>query len=297
MIDAKDRFCVELGFEITKNTTIKSLIDQGLVEKEVLSVCDSHGEFLAVASYIFYGKVYYSKCPQCEKKREEEKIQAEKDREDKDREDKRLHYLNALKYRGCDAQYIKMIANGERPSTNTQFFNLRLAQSDLSVASLLSLNEKQNDFSITDDVVIFGGCGIGKSFFAYNLVNVGLKINKRYICKEMSEISSIYRNGMDNGGFRTTNSVENLKHFLEDIDCLIVDEVDTCLSTKDSRDLEAISHIIKICKFEGKRLIIIGNCNIKEFASALEPKIRSRLVSSLRISGWDLEDLRRTNEI
>lgn len=272
--------------------SIPTLIEAKIInEKEIIQCPNNHGEYEAVPLYPFFSSIVYSSCPKCEeeraKKREEEAIIKREEEAISAKEQR----LRILRDRGCDAHYIRLIQNGGEIKKDTEFFNKQLAGREEKVRDLLEYSNDLQDFKLNQNLIILGACGVGKSYLAYSLIDTAREHGLIYKCKEMSEIVSLYRNG-EGEGFRNLNSIENLKGLINGLHCLIIDEVDTSLK-KESKDAESLSAIIRLCNFEGVRLIIMGNCNRKEFEEFLEEKIKSRLAGSIVISGWGFDDLRK----
>lgn len=273
------------------NQSIESLVKAGILKAEEEILCpNDHGIYKATPAYQFCSSVIYTSCPKCEeerlKRREEESIKKAQEKKNFLQEQR----LRVLKDRGCDAHYIARVKNGEEIIKDTEFFKKKIAGMDENVCDLLDFSNDLQDFKINQNLVILGACGVGKSFLAYAMVDIAREHDLVYRCKEMSEISSLYRNG-GGEGFKNLNSIENLKGLINGLHCLIIDEVDSL--KKEGRDLEALSAIIRICNFEGIRLIIMGNCNRTELEEMIDEKIRSRLAGSIVISGWGFKDLRK----
>lgn len=186
-----------------------------------------------------------------------------------------------LKSRGCGSKYLKMRTSIK---SDTELMNAGL---------LKYLEIEGGDFKHKEKLIVLGGCGIGKTFFANMMVEKAYKIRKKYLCLNAFEVSSIYRSKNING-FNRTNSFENLVETLESVDCLIIDEVDYFLQkSNDVRDEEALHHIAQICEKEDIRTILLGNCNKAELKEMMSPKVYSRFSGGKVINGWDMKDLRR----
>lgn len=263
-----------------RSKTIEDLISCGFCEEKELTCEDHNLSFVAkpIAKSIL--GIIYSECPECEKDREKRR-QAE-DQKERDAIIKRKMEIeeSVLRSRGCGSKYLNMRRSIK---VDTDLFNTGI---------LKYLETDGGDFKHKDKLVILGGCGIGKTFFANMLVEKAYKIGKKYICLNAFEVSSIYRSKNING-FNRTNSFENLIEALDGVDCLIIDEIDYFMSkTNDVRDEEALHHIAQICEKEDIRTIILGNCNKEELKEMMPPKVYSRFSGGKVINGWNMKDLR-----
>lgn len=286
-----DRYFAPIPKELS-NQSIEALIKAGVIKEEESIICpNEHGVYKATPAYQFLSSVIYTSCPKCEEARLQRREQEAFKKREEEKNSLKEHRLRVLKDRGCDAHYIRMVKNDCEVVKNTEFFNKKLAGRQESVCDLLDFSDDLQDFKINQNLIILGACGVGKSFLAYSLVDVAREKGLFYKCMEMSEIASLYRNG-EGEGFKNINSIENLKKLVNGLNCLIIDEVDTSLK-REGRDLESLSAIIRLCNFEGVRLIIMGNCNRSEFEELVEEKIKSRLAGSIVISGWGFKDLRK----
>lgn len=264
-----------------EHLSLDELIRNGSVG-EMERCCEKHQTSYLSKPFLkaSWGEILFSECPLCAQAREERLKAEEEEKKHKEREraEKWLEY--ELKNRGCGKKYLS-----QRKTL------------DNNVGLMSKVKEfLENDgcnFKNTQNLIVLGGVGIGKTFFAYKMVEVALSLGLRYIYANSFELVGSYKSKVING-FNRTNSFENLQEFLDGVDCLIVDEIDYFIKgTNDARDEETLHHLAQICEKEDIRLVFVGNCNREELKNALSPKIYSRIGGGKVINGWGIEDLRR----
>lgn len=281
MLSFGNRETIQIPLEL-KDKTLDQLIKEGICS-DLEAYCEVHNEgFTSKPIAKVAGAVIYSECPKCEDDRKRRRLQEDLAKENTIKARQREIEDSVLKSRGCGSKFLKM---RDDLSLSTELMSSGLSK---------YLEHDGLDFKNKKNIIILGGCGIGKTFFANWLVMLAYKLKLNYVCLNAFEIASIYKSKTING-FNRTNSFQNLVDILEGVDCLIIDEVDYFLSkTKDIRDEEALHHASQICEKEGMRVILMGNCNRAELKEALPPKVYSRFAGGDVINGWNMQDLRRS---
>lgn len=269
-----------------KDTPFEELIQAGLI-KPIKEECELHGTYLARPIAKFGVLVIYSRCPSCEKEREEAKrLEAEKALQEK-RKREYAEFVEILKLRGCGMDYIK-----KRSSLkfDTELLNQKISDEHCLVDFLRIEN---NDFLINKNLILLGACGIGKTFFACKMVEEALKIKKKYVLLASFELVSIYANGNREDSFSKFNSADNVFNFLEDVDCVILDEIDYCFrSQRNAKEKEALDIFSHYVSKNDIRVIVMGNCTATELIDNLDHKVFSRLAKGKVIEGWNIDDMR-----
>ena len=263
-----------------ENLDLKTLVERGVIENEKLVACEKHGIYTAKPLTKFQKSVIYTECPQCAKERKEEQ-EREAEKQKQAFEKAQLEREEALLIsRGCGKKYLKM--------RNQFLFDTELMSKGLSEY----LKIDNDGFVNQDNLIVLGGVGIGKTFFANALVDKAYQIGLNYILLNSFEVASLYKS-KNIGGFNRTNSFENIAEALGGVDCVILDEVDYFLrGGKDIRDDEALHHFSQICEKDDIRVVILGNCNKKELKEGLPPKVYSRFRGGSVINGWEMRDMR-----
>lgn len=239
--------------------------------------CEKHSIYLAELKNILkpLKSARYSECPQCQKERQDQKKQEEELHQKAVETAVKEKRLKMLCSRGVSERFLK-----KRKEFNSElpFISQHL--------KYLELDKEAKDFKIRDNLLIFGGVGIGKSFFAYRLVEKAILVNKKYVCIKAKELHNLYSSKTLESGFTRVNSLENLKEILEGIDCLIIDEIDDI-----AQNLECFKQVISFLYDKDSRFIVIGNCSVEEFKSILEPKTTDRIKGAIAFGG-NFESLR-----
>lgn len=232
--------------------------------------CEKHGSYVSdLCGYLpVMDKLGYSGCPSCDEERKslEEKKKIVVD------EEKKINDRNNLLLRGISKRFLEE----EGQLRHTTFFNTH--------KKYLEFND--NNFLINKNMIILGGCGIGKSYFSYMLIKLAYKINKIYVCMKAKDLQSLFKSKTLSNGFTRTNSIDNLQPMLSEVDCLIIDEIDDIFG-----DMECFKQVVSYLYDECKRIIVIGNCNQEQLKDHIELKTYSRLQGGSVISG-DFKDLR-----
>lgn len=265
------------------NLPLGELIEKGIIEKYKTEYCEVHSKNYTSTPYFKTGLcgVLYSECPECARDRETKRQQEEKEKQEAIKRAQIEREESILRARGCGKKFLKL-----RGSLKT---DIELWESGKLEGYL---KHNGSDFENKDNLIILGGVGVGKTFFACKLVETAYKLGLKYILLNSFELVSIYKN-KSIAGFNRTNSFENIAEFLEDVDCVILDEVDYFLrGSKDIRDDEALHHFSQICEKEDVRVIILGNCNRKELKESMPPKIYSRFAGGKVVGGWNMKDMR-----
>lgn len=278
-----------LGIELQDNldlfvkNTNKGLKNQDFFNSlpEVKDIeCSKHGVYKASKVCLIFDTAKYSYCPKCELEKKLEKEKEEIELKAQQKEINKELFLRELQNRGVNSVFLQ-----KRDKLDYGIGVIK------DLKNLLCLNAKKDDFEINSSLLIFGGCGIGKSFFSYKLIEIGFVLRKRIVSYKMRQLVSIYKSYTLENGFTRTNSYENLETILNSVDTLIIDEIDDCLSDKAS--IEVIKYIVAICYDKAQRVVIVGNCNDKEFFNHLEPKTVSRLKTFKSfVFGNNFKDLR-----
>lgn len=265
-----------------QNMSLQEILDKGyLLETEFF--CDTHQKNYKSSpiTKTAFGPIIYSECPECAKDREIKRQQYEAEKQEVIKRAQIEREESILRARGCGKKFLKLRGS------------LKM-DTELWKSGKLEEYLKHNglDFENKDNLIILGGVGVGKTFFACKLVETAYKLGLNYILLNSFELVSIYKS-KSIAGFNRTNSFENIAEFLEDVDCVILDEVDYFLrGSKDIRDDEALHHFSQICEKEDIRVIILGNCNRKELKESMPPKIYSRFSGGKVIGGWNMQDMR-----
>lgn len=253
----------------------------------VHTICKAHGAFVARPISNFNGVIIYSECPKCA---DERKIRQEKERlreQEKERLRAESEFLRNLKCAGCGNEYISKRGS---LSNETQLLNAKL-NNGKTLLSYLSVDQEKRDFKMQDNLFIFGSCGVGKTFFACRMIDEALKLGKTYKIATGFELISIYANSNQSGVMKINNA-DNIAHFLEGVDGLIIDEIDYFLresrTQKEKEVLEVVTHIVDK---EGIRLIALGNNKWEEMVG-FDHKILSRITNGENLSAWGIDDLR-----
>lgn len=238
--------------------------------------CKKHGAFEAVVLGISMEKniIFTSKCPLCQYHRAEalEKMREEDERERKAQE--RAIFKQTMIGCGVSLEFFD-----EREKFNDTIGilpRLTHCQTKQGVKNFLEVSEQ--DFRHKDNILLFGVCGIGKSVFGYRLIEIAHALGKTY---KMIKVTQLIK--------KAKNYNFDLAYFLEDVDCIIIDEIDDGFG-----DLIAFNELVSYTRENNIRLIVIGNCSIEGFLNAVVPKVRSRLSGAVAIQAdANMDDLRK----
>lgn len=281
MLNTANRYKIKLGKDCI-NLGLNELIELKKIPNRVEQYCEQHSNYISypIAKIDAFGEVIYSECPHCAKEREIKKLEVEAKIESERKIARENEKIETLLQRGCGKKYLKYRNNLR---SDTELLSNGLAE---------YLLHNSVDFLKTENIILVGGCGIGKTFFANRMVEIAYELGKNYLCITAFELVGIYKSKNING-FSRTNSFENIEDLLEEVECVILDEVDYFLrGSKDAREEEALHHLAQICERDDKRVILLGNCNRKELKDALPPKVYSRFRGGAVIQGWGMKDLR-----
>lgn len=235
--------------------------------------CEKHNQEYEAQAICKWGKnqVIMTNCPICDKERETR----EKQEELRDKQKKELaikkNRENALLQRGVSKRYLE-----------TSF-----SETPLIIQHGGLLNFSQG--GIKTNLIIFGRCGAGKSFFAYRMVELAHQAGLEYQCVKAKVLRDIYKQAKDEKGSFRFNSEENIA-FIKHLDCLIIDELDDIFD-----NMECFKHAVSIAYDNCVRLVLIGNFDLKDFRDKLEAKTYSRLAGAKTIA-VNYEDLRMKNK-
>lgn len=247
--------------------------------KAVKSICKKHGEYESKTIKIFGIEIPITQCPQCVAKR---KLEAQKEQEAREAQykiDREKHKIEMLHLRGVTKRYF---SNKDKFTYDTDFFSLQ-TKDGISMLELLEVSD--NGFANNDSLLICGGCGVGKSFFAYRLIELGYDNEIYYSIKTIDELTSMYRLS-DFNKF----SFDSIKEIIDSDDGLIIDEID---NAKNDISLKTLDLIISYCYDAEKRLILIGNGSFDTLKNVFTTKALSRMQSTFQIvNAWDLKDVR-----
>lgn len=266
--------------------SIEELIEKKMIKEVVEVLCPTHQtHYKAVAKYKLFNSISYTECPKCAKEREEEKQKREAELERERAILKHKAYIEALRERGCGEDYIK---GREKIAYDTPLFLSKLGDCRL----VDFLKHKEGEFLNTSNLLILGGCGIGKTFFSYRLIDEALKIGKNYKIITAFELVGLYTNSQKEGFVRLNNS-ENIVDFLSGVDCVVIDEIDFIFKeTRSLREKEALEILAHYCSKNSIRTIILGNCSLEELPKFLDRKVLSRFASGEVVNGWGMQDMR-----
>lgn len=212
------------------------------------------------------GVKIYKNCPKCEEDIKKENENKERDFISKQKEIKKELFLKELENRGCNKQYLS-----KRDSLDYNIGAFKELRGFLEV--------KDKNFINNESAIILGSCGIGKSFFSYKMIEVGLLIGKNIKCFKMLELISIYKKSFSN--------FEKIEAIIIYLDCLIIDEIDDGFGNS-----EVIKQLVSFCYDKGIRLMILGNCDLKYLFNNLEPKTISRLHTFKILALKGIKDMR-----
>lgn len=247
--------------------------------KVVKSICEKHGEYESKTIKILGIEISITQCPQCVAK---ENLKAQKEQEAREAQykiDREKHKIEMLYLRGVTKRYFN---NKDKFTYNTDFFSLQ-TKDGISMLELLEVSD--NGFANNHSLLICGGCGVGKSFFAYRLIELGYNNEIYYSIKTIDELTSMYRLS-DFNKF----SFDSIKEIIDNDDGLIIDEID---NAKNDISLKTLDLIISYCYDAEKRLILIGNGSFDTLKNAFTTKALSRIQSTFQIvNAWGLKDMR-----
>lgn len=267
------------------------MLKKGIEYKTEIRSCELHGEYegriikLKIAG-VDYDMPFNIKCPKC-LKIEQEKEEAEKEKEkEQNRIKNEIHDRECLESRGVTKRYLN---NKDKFSYTTDFFSLS-TRDGIPVTEFLIVDKTDVDTGIgrfvnNDNLLICGGCGVGKSYFAYKLTELSYNIREYYFIKTIDEIASMYRLS-DYNKF----SFASIKEKVDNNGGIIIDEID---NAKDEVSLKALDMLISYCYDAEKRLILIGNGSFDELKKIFTTKALSRIEGTFQIiNTWDLKDMR-----
>lgn len=220
------------------------------------------------------GNPIYSKCPKCQEaidlaiKRENEKAVFEAQ--------------EALR-----AQRERSLLNA---GVSERYLSEGFKETEFSRTHHKYLDFENGDFKVKNNLIILGGCGIGKSFFCFRMVEIALKLKKKFLFIKAKDLRDRYKQSRFDG-FLKYNSMVNIEGILRDLDCIIIDEIDDTFD-----DLEFFKQVVSFCYDKMIRLIVAGNCDPTTFKNKVEEKTYSRLAGSSLFKGNDFRDLRQEKE-
>lgn len=240
----------------------------GEIKKEF---CEKHQiEYESKVICKVLGQEIYSKCPECQKEIDK-RIEAEKEEEKKRQREAHQRQREAwLLNAGISQRYIQE----------------GFKETDFSKTHERYLQVKNGDFENTSNLVILGNCGIGKTFFAFRMIEIALQLGKEYKYIRAKELRDLFKQSKIDGLTRF-NSVLNIDAFIGYADGIIVDEIDDIFD-----DLEVFKQLVAICYDKLKRVIVLGNCDSEDFKKRVEEKTYSRL-SGAKLFKGNFKDLRR----
>lgn len=229
---------------------LKDLQNDEILEKmpSVVLQCEAHGEFETTPHVVFSGMVKYRECPKCAKERLEneelQKLIALKERE----QEAFFKKQNTLLMRGVTQRYLST-----KIENNSQIEKLK------------------KHFDTGTNLVILGRCGVGKSFFAYQLVEHYYNKGKVAVVYTANQLRELYECRFYDKAVRK-NSFSNIADKLY-LDCLIIDEIDD--------NLAAFAPILRMiashCDDLMIRMIILGNCDAQYLRDNIDEKTYSRI--------------------
>lgn len=242
------RKALELG-QITQKE-VDSLYDEQMEIK--CPYCGKYYQARRLAFIPMLGCYKYSDC-ECVKERFEREEAEKKQRE---LEASLLRKKQTLVEWGIPPKYFNTPFNIDLgvSSKNAKYFDL--GDQELSMKNLL----------------LFGNCGIGKTFFAWRLIENYYHAGKIAIYIKMKELLHLFKNGSDDKSFKSINSVQNIKDFVKNANCVVIDEVDDCIE-----NLSVLNDLIGYCYDYEVRIVLIGNCNTSDIKNAISPKAYDRL--------------------
>lgn len=232
--------------------------------------CEKHQiEYESKQICVFQGMPIFENCPKCE---EERKIRREKEeKEAKQAEQKAIKnaFENRLRSAGVSERYI---VEGFKETEFSKRYEKYLELED-------------GDFKLKNNLIFLGGCGIGKSFFCYRMVELAQKNKLNYDFIKARELRDTFKQSKEGSNYRF-NSVDNVEKLVKGLDGIVIDEIDDIFG-----ELEAFKFLISLCYDKMIRIIIIGNCTMEDFKRRVEAKTYSRLAGAKVISG-QFKDLR-----
>ena len=239
--------------------------------KQKTITCKAHGDYVAhykTASRLG-GMIVYSSCPKCIERAEEIKREIINNEPDRLRQEAEDMLEVGLLASGADASYMQARKGGIDFSRGV-FSNL------------------SGFFGAQDSLVLLGACGIGKSFFAYALVEKYLREKKEAKVIKARDLVSDFKSTLLDSGFSRTNDFKNVIDRVRGLDLIIIDEIDDAL-----HDSTAIRELINYTDSNGIRVVIIGNCSAKDLDIGVGDKTASRLKKFISIDfGNKIPDLR-----
>lgn len=133
---------------------------------------------------------------------------------------------------------------------------------------------------VSFNILITGGVGVGKTYFASELIKRNAELKPLYLCG--NELSYTHKSD-----FNLKKIIDNLaEHYL-----IVVDEIGYLLESPFLLDL-----LIDLCYRDDKGLVLVGNISFKDLQDKLGEHALSRLRQNLQILEFKGADLRGVNE-
>lgn len=211
----------------------------------------------------------FSKCPECQLEIDKRIEKEEEASEQAKQKAIKNAFENRLRTAGVSERYI---AEGFK-------------ETDFSKRYDKYLELENGDFKLKNNLIFLGGCGIGKSFFCYRIVELAQRNKLNYDFIKARELRDAFKQSKEGSNYRF-NSVENLEKLIKGLDGIIIDEIDDIFN-----ELEAFKFLVSLCYDKMIRIIIIGNCTMEDFKKRVEAKTYSRLAGAKVITG-QFKDLR-----
>lgn len=245
----------------------KALKERDAVEvfgKTIEIGCTTHGVYKAEFVCVYGDFVKYSQCPICAAERQDKEMEIKRQAEAREREASFNNMIETLQKRGVDNRYIKRVLIEGRP----------LDPAKGAMNCVQKVFSDQMILNGTENIILVGNCGVGKSFVGYHMVHRGYMMGINIKAIKLYKLVSLYKYQPITSTFGRTNSPENIEDFLKGTHTLIVDDIDDGFND-DGRVV--IKCLIDICYNAGVRLVFIGNCSADSFKQQLEYKSYSRL--------------------
>lgn len=129
---------------------------------------------------------------------------------------------------------------------------------------------------IKGHILIVGGVGVGKTYYASELIKRNAELKPIYLCG--NELSYMQKSDF---------SLKKIAESIAEHDLIVVDEIGYLLESAFMLDM-----IIDLCYRDDKALILAGNITFKDLQSKLEEHTLSRFKQGLQILTFKGNDLR-----
>lgn len=246
--DIENRLAENSSTAIEIPAELKSLYKSEIIAKigNKQFHCQKHGDFVSKPNCIIGNTIFFFECPKCAEIR---KLK---------RENQAMLELAEEQKRAKEFKERLLLLSGVSP----RYFETELKETPFFKDNQKFLRHNGVEFEVNRNIVMLEKCGVGKSFLAYRIMDIAMDLGLNYTLIKSKDMQL---------GYKTT-AISDLRDFLKDIDCLIIDEVDDVLG-----DLELVNYAISHLYDQNKRVILIGNCDAETLKNAMPPKIYDRL--------------------